>query len=234
MTLSAIIFGSIGVLTETSELQRAAFNAAFAEAGLDWHWSASDYTRLVADGATGGHDRINSHAASKGLANVDVPTVHRRKSEIFQAMMEAGGIAPNAGVVDLIDEARAAGIAVAMASSTSANNIAAMFAATAPRLTVDMFDFVTCADTVTHGKPSPDVYLAVLERLGVAAEAAIAIEDTRQSAVSPAAAGILTVIVPGAIAQAQDFGRLPVWRSVAAIGGVATLRALLAETTASA
>ncbi|MFT7179418.1 MAG: phosphoglycolate phosphatase-like HAD superfamily hydrolase, partial [Oceanospirillaceae bacterium] len=39
MTTKAILFGSIGTLVETSELQRRAFNQAFSEAGLDWNWS---------------------------------------------------------------------------------------------------------------------------------------------------------------------------------------------------
>ncbi|MEC7496587.1 MAG: haloacid dehalogenase, partial [Pseudomonadota bacterium] len=36
--MRALIFGSIGVLVETSELQRQAYNAAFAAHRLDWHW----------------------------------------------------------------------------------------------------------------------------------------------------------------------------------------------------
>ena len=34
----AILFGSIGTIVETSELQRKSFNQAFSEAGLDWNW----------------------------------------------------------------------------------------------------------------------------------------------------------------------------------------------------
>jgi beta-phosphoglucomutase-like phosphatase (HAD superfamily) len=38
--LQAVIFGSIGTIAETSDIQRQAFNLAFAEAGLDWNWDA--------------------------------------------------------------------------------------------------------------------------------------------------------------------------------------------------
>ena len=45
--MKAILFGSIGTLVETSDLQREAFNQAFNEAGLDWYWDQEDYTKLL-------------------------------------------------------------------------------------------------------------------------------------------------------------------------------------------
>ena len=234
MNLQAIIFGSIGTITEMSELQRAAFNAAFAEAGLDWHWSAEEYQRLVADGSSGGRERIVTYAASLGATGIDAVALHDRKGALFQKAMTSGGISANPGVMETLIKARAAGIATAMASTTSAANVNAMFASTAPLLTAAMFDVVTNADTVARGKPAPDVYLAVLEHLGVSANAAVAIEDTVQSAAAPIAAGIVTLIIPGAIAREQDFGRCPVAPSLEAFGGLGAIRALLAYTTAPA
>ena len=220
MHLQAIIFGSIGTLTETSDLQRAAFNAAFAENGLGWHWTAEVYQHLVAEGTSGGEARIAAYAADRGEPPVDSAMLHSRKSALFQTAMAANGLRPNAGV------------RIAMASTTSARNITAMFAATAPDLSAAMFDVVTSADSVTRGKPAPDVYFAVLAQLGVDADAVVAIEDTIQSAASPRAAGIATIVVPGAIALQQDFGRLPVATSVKQFGGLAAFRALLADATA--
>ena len=171
MALEAIIFGSIGTLTETSELQRGAFNAAFAEAGLGWHWSADQYRELVADGVSGGAARIAAFAAAKGLVMLPAQAalLHDRKSAMFQDLMQVQGLEPNAGVVDLLVTARAAGIRLGMASTTSARNIAAMFAATAPRLDAGMFDCVASDKMVQFGKPAPDVYQAVMARLRVAA-----------------------------------------------------------------
>lgn len=206
MTLKAIIFGSIGTLTETSELQRAAFNAAFAEAGLDWDWDADSYRNLVTGGASGGEQRITDYAEARGepLAPGRAAQIHARKSALFQQAM-AAGIPTNPGVIDLIDAARAAGLKIGFASTTSAANIDAMFAATAPALTRGHFDTVTDADAVASGKPAPDVYLEVSRRLDVATGEALAIEDTLQSAAASRAAGMATLIVPGLIARGQDF-----------------------------
>ena len=41
--LQAIIFDVDGTLAETEEVHRAAFNRAFSDAGLDWHWSEALY-----------------------------------------------------------------------------------------------------------------------------------------------------------------------------------------------
>ena len=230
MTLQAIIFGSIGTLTETSHLQRAAFNAAFAEAGLDWHWDAEGYAAMIADGQSGGAERIAAYARSRHaqLDAAQVDRLHHRKSAIYQQRMTADGLPPRPGVVALLTETRARGIKLAMASATSPANIAAMFAATAPALTAAMFDVVLSGDDAAHGKPAPDIYLEALCRLGVAAADAVAIEDTRQSLASPQAAGIVTLVTPGAIAVHQDFGRTPVAPSLAGFGGVAAMQALLA------
>ena len=45
--MKAILLGSIGVITETSELQRQSYNEAFAHHGLDWYWSIANYCELL-------------------------------------------------------------------------------------------------------------------------------------------------------------------------------------------
>jgi beta-phosphoglucomutase-like phosphatase (HAD superfamily) len=45
--LKAVIFGAIGTIAETSDLQRQAFNAAFAAAEIPWHWDQETYRKLL-------------------------------------------------------------------------------------------------------------------------------------------------------------------------------------------
>ena len=75
--MSAILFGSISTLADTSELQRQAFNDAFQAYGLDWEWSRDDYASML--GSNGGAQRIEDYAASRG-ADVDAAAVHAKKS----------------------------------------------------------------------------------------------------------------------------------------------------------
>ena len=79
--MSAILFGSISTLADTSELQRRAFNEAFAAHNLDWQWSQDDYREML--GSNGGAQRIADYAASRG-DDVDAAEVHATKSSIFQ------------------------------------------------------------------------------------------------------------------------------------------------------
>ena len=226
MTLKAIIFGSIGTVTETSDMQRRAFNRAFAEAGLNWDWDFETYKAMVAgEGAiVGGSERISAYAAACGeaLSPDMIDRLHDAKSAIFQKLMADEGLIPNAGVVDLIADARAKSLKLAFASTTSPENIATMFAATTPALTAAHFDLVLSGDDVTAIKPAPDIYLRALERLGVAADEAIAIEDTATSMAAPLAAHIPTIIVPGMIARSQDFGQTPVLQSLGTLAELET------------
>ena len=78
MNYKAILFGSIGTLIETSELQRNAFNQAFSENGLDWNWSPAQYQDLLKK--SGGRQRIEDFAAHQGI-KVDASKLHEEKTK---------------------------------------------------------------------------------------------------------------------------------------------------------
>ena len=44
--VSSLLIGSIGTVVETSQLQLEAFNGAFKEFDLGWHWSREEYENL--------------------------------------------------------------------------------------------------------------------------------------------------------------------------------------------
>ena len=58
----ALIFDVDGTLAETEEAHRVSFNDAFAEAGLNWNWSQSDYRNLLR--ITGGKERMLHYVGS--------------------------------------------------------------------------------------------------------------------------------------------------------------------------
>ena len=120
----AILFGSIGTIVETSELQRRSFNQAFSEAGLDWNWTLEEYQRMLTK--SGGRNRINDFANQRGI-KVNADALHLRKTEIFDKMMSDEKISPRPGVTNLISYALDNGIHLAFVTSTSTANIDAMF-----------------------------------------------------------------------------------------------------------
>jgi len=108
------------------------------------------------------------------------------------------------GVVELIDEARAAEIKLGVASSSTAEWVTGHLA----RLGIlDRFDCIRCRDDVAHAKPEPDLYLAVLRCLGVAASDAFAIEDSPNGIAAAKSAGLRCVAIPNPITSGLDLSQ---------------------------
>ena len=61
----SIIFGSIGTIVETSNIQRKSFNKAFKKSGLDWHWSVGEYKKLLE--RSGGENRLSNYSNKKNI-----------------------------------------------------------------------------------------------------------------------------------------------------------------------
>jgi len=64
---------------------------------------------------------------------------------------------------------------------------------------LEQFDAIKGAEDVENVKPEPDLFLAVLDELGVDAEEALALEDSPHGITSAQAAGLFCVVVPNAL-----------------------------------
>jgi HAD superfamily hydrolase (TIGR01509 family) len=201
----ALIFDVDGTLAETEELHRQAFNETFAAEGLDWHWSRADYHRLLK--TTGGKERIARHVAETGgsPADHDIAALHRAKTDRYTALMAAGGLPLRAGIADLIARARAGGIRLAVATTTSRPNVEALTLATFGQPAEAIFEVLACGDEVAAKKPAPDVYLLALQRLALPAGACVALEDSRNGLMSARAAGLRCIVSPSAYTEGEDF-----------------------------
>jgi HAD superfamily hydrolase (TIGR01509 family) len=108
------------------------------------------------------------------------------------------------GVADLARAARAAGMKVGVASSSSRDWVRGHL----ERLgIVDLFDCLRARDDVEHVKPDPDLYLASLECLGVSAAEALAIEDSPNGVLAAKRAGLRCVAVPNRITAGLDLSQ---------------------------
>ena len=198
----ALFLGSVGTLAETSELQRQAYNAAFTRSGLDWHWSPDTYRALLHD--PGGVRRIEAEARRRAVS-LDAEAVHRRKVDIFRDLVRTNGLSPRPGVVETLEAARAAGLCVALVTTTGRDTVDLVLDGLGGAITAASFDFICIRSDVAKPKPAPDVYEHALNRAGIAAEAALAIEDTPESVMASLGAGIRSVALPGWAAKGRDF-----------------------------
>lgn len=202
--LKAIMFGAIGTLVETSELQRQAFNEAFAQEGLEWNWDEDLYRDLLE--VSGGRNRIRHYAEERGdtLSEEEVASLHTRKTELYQQKLREG-VQLRPGVARLIREALEEGVPLAFASTTSPKNIETIADAVGDALPLERFAAVMNAEEVENKKPEPDVYKRCLETLDIQADEAVAIEDTAISLQSAVNAGLVSVATPGQYTSEQDF-----------------------------
>jgi HAD superfamily hydrolase (TIGR01509 family) len=200
--MSAILFGSISTLIDTSELQRRAFNEAFEAHGLDWQWSQADYIAML--DSNGGAQRIADYAEARG-DDVDADEVHATKSEIFQELLATAGLKARPGVVATIREAKRRDVKLGFVTTTSPENISALLEALSPDIDAGTFDLIVDRDSVVSPKPDSAAYVFALEKLGVNAASAVAIEDNVGGVAAAVAAGVRCVAFPNENTAEGDF-----------------------------
>ncbi len=200
--MSAILFGSISTLVDTSELQRRAFNESFAAHGLDWNWSRDEYQSML--GSNGGAARIAEYAQRRG-DDVDAAAVHATKSEIFRELLETSTVKARPGVIDTIQEAKRRDHKLAFVTTTSPGNIDALLAALRPHISAEMFDLIVNGDSVKRPKPDAAAYTFALEQLSEDAHSAVAIEDNVGGVAAATAAGLTCIAFPNENTAGADF-----------------------------
>ena len=200
--MKAILFGSIGTLIETSDLQREAFNEAFKEAGLDWYWDQEDYKKLLKK--SGGTKRIEDFA-EKNNATVDAKKIRERKTQIYNDKINSISIPPREGVLDVLEYAHKNNIKTGFVTSTTPDNIDAVFKTLNNQIKKNYFDFIGNNTLIKKAKPAPDIYIKALNLLELNSSECIAIEDTVESALSADRAKIRCVAFPGLFHIDDDF-----------------------------
>ncbi len=200
--MPALLLGSISTLADTSELQRQAFNQAFAEHGLDWHWDQDQYRAMLAE--SGGQARIEGYAQSLGQT-VDAKAIHDTKSRVFQQNLASDQLTPRPGVIDAIRAARGSGWKTGLVTTTSPENVAGLLRALSPRLQAGDFDVIVDATSVRNPKPDPAAYLFALQELDERAADCVAVEDNVGGVKAATAAGVTCVAFPNENTAGDDF-----------------------------
>lgn len=198
--LRAVIFDVDGTLADTERHgHRVAYNQAFQDLGADWEWTEALYGDLLE--VEGGPERLAHYLEAyrpdfepdEGRAAF-VGTAHQRKNTHYHALLAAGEVPLRPGVRRLMAEVRAAGLRLAIASSSLRANVHALLTHALEPSAPQWFDVIVTGDDVTCKKPEPEIYRRVLDRLDLSARDCIAIEDSQNGCAAALAAGLPTVV----------------------------------------
>ena len=193
--LEAIIFDFDGIIVDTETPDYETWAEVYREHGLELSmdlWSQgvgiihADYDPFT-------------HLESQVEYDIDeVKTKDLRRAK-FRESLE--NVPPMAGVAELMREAKAAGLKIAVASNSDRPWVEGHVR---QRGLYDLIDVIRNAEDVPNPKPAPDVYLAATEALGVSPDRTIAFEDSPTGVTAAIAAGIHSIAVPNSITRHYD------------------------------
>ena len=225
---AALLFDCDGVLVETEELHRLAYNEAFAAFGLETagapvEWSVAYYDKLqntVGGGkpkmkyhftetakewptVSGRGGRATATTLEEGMALID--DLQDYKTECYKRLVATTATA-RPGALELMDDAiRTPGLAVGICSASTRGGFEKVVDAIVGQERLARLDVVIAGDDVTHKKPDPEIYNLAAARLGVDKSRCVVVEDSLVGLRAAKAAEMACVITYTSSTADADF-----------------------------
>jgi beta-phosphoglucomutase-like phosphatase (HAD superfamily) len=208
--MEALIFDCDGVLVDTErDGHRVAFNQAFARKGLDTRWGVEQYGELLA--VAGGKERMRlyfeRHGWPPGVGDRDalIRELHESKTELYMRIIEDGRLPLRPGVARLVDEAIAAGITLAICSTSNEKAVRTVARVMLGPGRVERLSAILAGDVVSRKKPDPEIYELAARTLRIEPGRCVVIEDSRNGLLAAKSAGMWCIITKSCYTQAEDF-----------------------------
>jgi len=192
--ISAIVFDFDGLILDTEEPVYRSWVEVYEAHGESLPFER--WVQIVGSTTAVFHPQ---HHLEERLGRPLTQEVVERRIERRTELVLAQKLLP--GILQHIDAARSLGLKLGVASSSTRDWVSGHLG----RLGIlGRFDCVRCRDDVNNAKPAPDLYLAVLDCLGVSASDALAIEDSPNGVIAAKSAGMRCVAIPNSITANLD------------------------------
>jgi HAD superfamily hydrolase (TIGR01509 family) len=206
----ALIFDCDGVLAETErDGHRVAFNRVFADKGYGFEWDVALYKELLKVG--GGKERMKHFFDRTGWPagtrdkEALIKELHQRKTDYYMRIIEAGELPLRPGVARLVDEAIAAGVALAVCSTSNERSVHTLIEKRLGPGRKAKFKVILAGDVVSKKKPDPEIYNLVLTRLQRRPTECVVVEDSRNGLLATKGAGLYCLVTTNGYTQDEDF-----------------------------
>jgi HAD superfamily hydrolase (TIGR01509 family) len=220
---SALLFDCDGVIVETEELHRKAYNAAFEEFrctinGQPLVWNV-EYYDVLQNTVGGGKPKMKYHFkingwpdSTKGPApiteeaqNLLVDNLQDKKTEHYKRIVTSAAEA-RPGILELMDEGLSRpDIAMCICSAATKEGFVQVVNSIVKPERLERFDVILAGDDVTRKKPDPLIYNMTREKLGLPADRCVVIEDSLVGLRAAVGAGMKCIITPTASTSSADF-----------------------------
>ncbi len=210
MGIQALIFDVDGTVAETADLHRAAFNRAFQEQGLSWHWDRAIYSQLAPVEFSLAKLRLFAMAArqsghSHAPAHTELAKIAALKTQFYCQMVRAGAAHLRPGVARLMQEAMHDGLALGAVSTSTRAETQTLLAAILGFHGMGWFSSLKTAENANVHRAERSLYQAVLEDLGIDGTRAIAVEDSASGAKAAQRCGLSVLVAPGMYTASNRF-----------------------------
>ncbi|KAK1278299.1 hypothetical protein QJS04_geneDACA018835 [Acorus gramineus] len=226
-SLQALIFDCDGVILESEHLHRTAYNDTFVHFDVRCpssssgpiHWGVDFYDELQ-NRIGGGKPKMrwyfNENGWPSSLIYATPPTedadkaklidtLQDWKTERYKEIISSGTVEARPGVLRLMDEAKAAGIKVAVCSAATKSSVVLCLENLIGMERFQSLDCFLAGDDVKEKKPDPSIYMTASQRLGVPASNCLVVEDSIIGLQAATRAGMSCIVTYTSSTSNQDF-----------------------------
>lgn len=185
--LKLIIFDMDGLMFDTEKIGVSTWIKAGETHG--YQITEQHVLRII------GLNKQSSMSVFKELFGDSFPYEDLYNTRVTSALeiIEKNGVPIKEGLYELLEYLEEKGLKKAVATSTSRERAVSLLSKAG---ILNRFDTILCGDEVTNGKPNPEIFLKVCEKLNVNPDEALVLEDSEMGLLAAHAAGIKCIVIP--------------------------------------